>query len=373
MADVKISDFDTQAPTTGDFLVVARGGNNYKVTVQGVFDLAATQGALGPQGAQGTTGTQGADGAQGATGPVAGTDGQVVYNNGGTPGGVSTVTFDDTTNTLNVTGNVIFTSNVIDTPILATSASITVAENAAGKIIVVDTSGGDRTINFAAASVSGFAISVARKGTGNVTITSDVPKYNSSVYTSSNINANGTATVLYTATNEIYLIGDIEGSVPTVQGTTGAQGATGSISLSGSDGQLIYNDGGSAQGTTGVEYNDTTSTLNVTANAIFTSNVIDIPVLDVSSDITVSENAAGKMLVVDSSSNEVNVTFDVSSTRGFAITVIRNGLNNVVIANTASLAKYNVATQTSANVSNLGAATVLYTATNVIYLVGDFE
>lgn len=384
MADLKISDFDTQEPTTGDYLVVARAGTNYKISVQGIFDLASIQGALGPQGAQGTQGTlgaqgaQGLEGAQGAIGPVAGSDGQVVYNNGGVAGGVSILTFDDTTNTINVTGNAIFTSNVIDIPVQLESGSVTVAENSAGKMIVVDTSGGDRTVTFAPATVSGFGIAVVRKGSGNLTIAVDgVTKYNSGAYTSSNIAAqNGSATVLYTATNEIFLIGDIEGSVSTVQGTIGAQGAqgtTGSISLSGSDGQIIYNDGGAAQGTTGVEYNDVTGTLNVTSNAIFTSNVIDIPILNITADINVSDNAAGKMIVADSSSNEINVTFDVTTIPGFAITVIRNGVNNVVIGNTASLERLNVATYTSTNVSNLAAATVLYSATNRIYLVGDLE
>jgi hypothetical protein len=50
----------------------------------------------GTQGTQSTQGTQGLQGIQGITGPIAGLDGQVIYNNGGIAGGASGLNFDDT-------------------------------------------------------------------------------------------------------------------------------------------------------------------------------------------------------------------------------------------------------------------------------------
>jgi len=173
---------------------------------------------LGAQGIQGVQGTS----VQGVQGPVGGVTGTInsgsttrlAFYSGSTalsdtPG----VQYNTTNTAIEVTGNVRFTGNVIDTPILSISTNSTYADNAAGKIIVVDTSGGDKIITFAPATVSGFAITIVRKGTSNVTIanTSLVSRLNVSTYTTSNLQYNySTASVIYTATNEIILIGDIK-------------------------------------------------------------------------------------------------------------------------------------------------------------------
>jgi len=61
----------------------------------GLQGTQGLQGNLGLQGRQGTQGLQGRQGTQGITGPVAGTDGQVIYNNGGVAGGASGLNYDD--------------------------------------------------------------------------------------------------------------------------------------------------------------------------------------------------------------------------------------------------------------------------------------
>ena len=70
----------------------------------GIQGVQGTQGTLGLQGIQGTQGTQGRQGIQGITGPIAGTDGQVIYNNGGIAGGAN-VYYDDTNERLGVGNN----------------------------------------------------------------------------------------------------------------------------------------------------------------------------------------------------------------------------------------------------------------------------
>ncbi len=113
---------------------------------------------------------------------------------------------------LHVDGDVKFTSNIVDTPIVTTTAARTYSDNAAGKVIVVD-SASALTMTMAAAVQSGFAITFIRKGTGNVTIsnTSGVVKLNTANFLTSNISSRyGAATVVYTATNEFVLFGDIE-------------------------------------------------------------------------------------------------------------------------------------------------------------------
>jgi hypothetical protein len=63
-------------------------------------------GPQGPQGPQGVTGPQGPQGPQGVagpqgpTGPVAGSDTQVIFNDGGNVGASSNLTFAKTTSTL---------------------------------------------------------------------------------------------------------------------------------------------------------------------------------------------------------------------------------------------------------------------------------
>jgi len=178
--------------------------------IQGVQGLQGLQGTLGLQGVQGQLGT-GSQGVQGTIGPVAGSSGQVIYNNAGAAGGIPSLTYDSTTATITSTANVRYTSNIVDTPILTTSSSITCNENTAGKVVIVDTSIAARTVTFAPAAYSGFSVTVIRKGTGNVTIAAaGVTKQNSASYTTSNIATSySAATILYSATNEIILIGDI--------------------------------------------------------------------------------------------------------------------------------------------------------------------
>jgi len=78
---------------------------------QGVIGFTGSQGIqgfTGSQGIQGFTGSQGFVGSQGFTGsagPVAGTDGQLVYNNGGIAGGTADITFDDVNNDLKFADN----------------------------------------------------------------------------------------------------------------------------------------------------------------------------------------------------------------------------------------------------------------------------
>jgi len=81
----------------------------------GIFASAgSTIGATGPTGAtgvtgatgiQGSTGIQGATGLTGATGPVAGANTQVIYNNNGVAAGSSGFTFNNTSNSVTIAGN----------------------------------------------------------------------------------------------------------------------------------------------------------------------------------------------------------------------------------------------------------------------------
>jgi aspartate 1-decarboxylase len=172
---------------------------------------SGSQGSQGAQGA-GSQGLQGLQGVQGTTGPVAGSTGQLIYNNAGSAGGASGTSFDSSTTTLTATANVRYTGTIVDTPIVSTSASATYSENAAGKVVIVDTSIGARTITFAAAAYAGFSTTVIRAGTGNVTIApgAGVTKQNSSSFSTANIATSySAATVIYSATNEIILVGDI--------------------------------------------------------------------------------------------------------------------------------------------------------------------
>jgi hypothetical protein len=184
---------------------------------QGVQGLQGLQG-LGSQGVQGLQGS-GSQGVQGPTGGVSGTinsgtSPRLAYYSGSTALSDTPIALYSSTNTaIEVSGNVKFTGNIIDTPIVSVAASATYSDNAAGKIIVVDSSAADRVITFAAASTLGFAVTVIRKGASNVTISpgSGVTKLNVSAYTTSNLQYNySSASVIYTATNEIILIGDIK-------------------------------------------------------------------------------------------------------------------------------------------------------------------
>jgi|GEM_PF-5286907 len=68
-----------------------------------VLGAVGPTGATGVAGATGPTGAAGATGATGATGPVAGSTTQVVFNDGGVAAGDADLTWNKTTNILNVT------------------------------------------------------------------------------------------------------------------------------------------------------------------------------------------------------------------------------------------------------------------------------
>jgi hypothetical protein len=157
-------------------------------------------------------------------------------------------------------------------------------------------------------------------------------------------------------------------------------------------------------GNLGLAISTPTSNLHVTGNAnittniytgnVFTSNslsvnttagranvhfsnttIIDTPVQSISvANFSANENCAGKILVCNNATtaNPVNVTFDVSATSGFAITLLRHGTGNTVIANTTALKKSNSSFFATSNIANrFCTATVIYTATNEIVVVGD--
>ena len=154
-------------------------------------------------------------------------------------------------------GDIVVGSNttIADMPVVTITSSATYAENAAGKVIVVD-SASAVTVTFAAATRGDFGVSIIRKGTGNVVIgTSGVTKYNVAAFTSSNIALqNGCATVYYSATNAIHLVGDIEGSaIQGPSGPTGSQGATGAQGIQGIQGRQ------GPQGTAGTTYTTSSS------------------------------------------------------------------------------------------------------------------
>jgi hypothetical protein len=103
------------------------------------------------------------------------------------------------------------------------------------------------------------------------------------------------------------------------------------------------------------------------------ANIFDTPIVTVTSSSSYSDNAAGKVLLCDSTSpTSITLTFGAAAKANFAITIIRNGTGNVIIANTTAVQKQNTTSYTTANIaSQFSAATVLYTATNKFILLGD--
>jgi methionine-rich copper-binding protein CopC len=93
----------------------------------------------------------------------------------------------------------------------------------------------------------------------------------------------------------------------------------------------------------------------------------------VTSSSSFSDNAAGKVLLCDSTApTAITLTFTAAAKANFAVTIIRNGTGNVIIANSATIQKQNTTSYTTANISSqFAAATVLYTATNKFILLGD--
>ena len=114
----------------------------------------------------------------------------------------------------------------------------------------------------------------------------------------------------------------------------------------------------------------TLSALDISGSA---ANIFDTPIVSVTSSSSFSDNAAGKVLLCDSTSpTTITLTFTAAAKANFAVTIIRNGTGNVVIANSATIQKQNTTSYTTANISSqFAAATVLYTATNKFILLGD--
>jgi len=122
--EVKVS----ESVTRGSFLVTSdvAGQATGKAVVPnlGCLGVALSSGSgtieaflfhavRGPQGEQGIQGPQGPQGEQGPPGPIAGSDKQVVFNDGGTAAGDSGLTYDKTTQNLNV-GNDILVGNRVE-------------------------------------------------------------------------------------------------------------------------------------------------------------------------------------------------------------------------------------------------------------------
>lgn len=115
-----------------------------------------------------------------------------------------------------------------------------------------------------------------------------------------------------------------------------------------------------------------TGDLTVNANTILKGNIFDLPVITITSDATFGDNAAGKIILANSSSR-INVTFATATIGNSAITVVRKGTGVVTIANTAGLARLNTSTYTSMNLKNrYSTTTVIYSATNEIIVIGEF-
>lgn len=123
----------------------------------------------------------------------------------------------------------------------------------------------------------------------------------------------------------------------------------------------------------GVTYNSTLDSLNVSSNAFFTGNIVDTPISVVTTSGTFADNSAGKILYVDpNSTGDVTVTFAAAQRSGFATTIVRGNVGNVVIANVSGVEKVNSASFTTSNVSaRYEAATVVYVATNKILVLGS--
>lgn len=199
------------------------GGIQGAQGTQGTTGLTGSTGSTGAQGAQGITGStgstgdQGAQGTQGVQGPIgsgvtsSSTTRMAYYSAPATVTGAVGVTYNNVQDSLNVSSNVFFTGNIVDTPVVTISGPTTYADNAAGKVILVNSTS-DVTVTFATALKSGFAATVVRNNTGNVTIAAGagVTKVNSTSFTTSNISARyEAATVVYTATNQILVLGSI--------------------------------------------------------------------------------------------------------------------------------------------------------------------
>lgn len=106
------------SPTGSDVLPIVNGGATKKITLAqidsyvsatgpsgatGATGPTGSNGATGSVGATGATGPSGANGATGATGPVAGSDTEIIFNDGGVAGADADLSWNKTTNTLTAT------------------------------------------------------------------------------------------------------------------------------------------------------------------------------------------------------------------------------------------------------------------------------
>jgi hypothetical protein len=115
----------------------------------------------------------------------------------------------------------------------------------------------------------------------------------------------------------------------------------------------------------------TNATSVATGNLNATGNVKISPIVTITGDATYADNAAGKIIIVNSSS-DVTVTFAVASSVNFDVEVIRKGTGNVIIANTTGVLKLNSASFTTPNIkAQYESSKIVYTTTSEIIVTGS--
>lgn len=108
------------------------------------------------------------------------------------------------------------------------------------------------------------------------------------------------------------------------------------------------------------------------ANLHVTGTIIDTPVVTITSNATFNENAAGRVILASNTSAiTVTIANTTTTSAGFTYTVIRGNSGNVTLA-VSGVTRFNSASYTSMNIVQNGAATVVYTATNQVFVFGDF-
>jgi len=108
------------------------------------------------------------------------------------------------------------------------------------------------------------------------------------------------------------------------------------------------------------------------ANLHVTGTIIDTPVVTITSNATFNENAAGRVILASNTSAiTVTIANTTTTSAGFTYTVIRGNSGNVTLA-VSGVTRFNSASYTSMNIVQNGAATIVYTATNQVFVFGDF-
>jgi len=108
------------------------------------------------------------------------------------------------------------------------------------------------------------------------------------------------------------------------------------------------------------------------ANLHVTGTIIDTPVVTITSNATFNENAAGRVILASNTSAvTVTIANTTTTSAGFTYTVIRGNSGNVTLA-VSGVTRFNSASYASMNIVQNGAATVVYTATNQVFVFGDF-